>query len=311
MATLALYELFTTYVSVDGSNNTLLVADLSGNGFDLAEGTSTNGGVYSSASSLFSGYGCILMDGVDDYLVNTGGLANAMAGGSDNSYAMHMTMQHVADGTSGDVICGQGDNSDNNPICRFTEGTTGSWTVAKRGADTPTGTGAGILNVGTIGTSTLNAEIEHTGTAVSLFTSTKPQSITTVASGTAADVNTLGTLDNFAVGTLLRVAVGGFSNFRWSYLHVMDAVPTSTERTQLRSIMARYTSAPQVIRSAAERVRRDRHLHAQARPITWKKTKSGLMVAAEDTKIVQVNGFRALARDIDFALVTAPRKKVA
>lgn len=259
MATLALWiPAYLANVTLDGSNNVLTVADETTT-YDLTEGTSTNGGVWSDNS--YGGYGSILMDGVDDYLKNTGAIANNWTGGNDNDYWAQGLFGSYTAGTSGDGFFAAGDNASANPFTRSTEGTTGSWTHSKRDAATSAGGGSGILNVGTIPSTNFALEVSHTGTAISAFTWIYPQTITTIASGTASDVGTMGTLDNFAVGCVFRTTAASFGAFKWSYLHLTDTPPSATETTSLRSEIAGFLSAPRIYKS---RIRTDRHLHARA-----------------------------------------------
>lgn len=296
MATLALYTWDAIYVTLDGSNNVLAVADQSSNGYNLAELTSTNGGVWEAAG--FGGYPCVLQDGTDDALVQTGGLPNAMVGGSDNDCWTGVLQERVSTGSGGDACLACGNSASINFFFRFVEGTSSVTETRKR--DDATGAGAGSGQTGTAFTdgarqywewshaSGQNTELLRTPVGVN---ASSPQ---TYIASTTMNVGSC-TSNRFALGCLYRTTAAGFMHQRVAMLHICDTPPTSGELLSLRSLAAKYISPPQTINSAADRIRRDRHIHAKHRPTTWKLSKNGVMIPAEDRRIVQVNGFRRAA----------------
>lgn len=298
MATLALYTFESLYVTLDGSNNVLAVADQSVNGYNLAELTSTNGGLWEAAG--FGGYPSVLMDGTNDALVQTGGLANAMVGGDDNSNFLMFAQQRVASGTSGDACFTCGNSASANFFYRLVESGAG-FTTEGRKRDDATAAGSGAGATGTAWDNTRQVwEWDHPGTTFSLVrTGTNGVRSTYIAS-TAMDVGTC-TTNQFAIGCLYRNTASGFMNERSAFWHILDAAPASGELDALRSIAARYISPPLVIRSAADRARRDRHLHRCHRPTTWKLSKNGVMIPAEDKRIIQVDGFRDISAPLRIA----------
>jgi hypothetical protein len=291
VATLALYTLESIYVTLDGSNNLLAVADQSVNGYNLAELTSTNGGVWNATS--FGGYPGCLQDGTDDAMVQTGGLANAAVGGTDNSFWVGITNHYIATGAGGDACWSFGNSASNNFMCRFVEGTAAVTEVRKRADDTGAGAGDGGTSTAWSTAARQFWEISSPGTTVSLNRTAPNTALAAYLTGTSFDVNAC-TANRFAIGCLYRTTASGFMNQRWAACHVLDATPTSGELIQLRSWFSRYISPP-IVLSQADRIRRDRHIHAKHRPTTWKLSRNGVMIPAQDTKIVQVNGFARAA----------------
>lgn len=287
MATLAVYEAELPFLTLDGSNNVLTWHDQTSNAYDLSEGTSTNGGVWSAGS--LGGWGSILQDGTNDYLFTSSGLANAAIGGTDNACWLGLAQQRVAIGTGGDCAIACGNSASANFFFRFVEGTAGVTEVRKR--DDATAAGAGSGQTGTAWNDLRQYwEWSHPGTTTALLRTGTTGGLTTYIASTAMDVGAC-TSNRFAIGCLLRTSAASFMNQRIGAVHVLDAVPTSTELGLLRSWFARYVSPPAVL-NKADAVRRDRHLHATRRPTTWKVTKNGVWVPAEDRKVFQVNGLR-------------------
>ncbi len=287
MATLALYTFESIYVTLDGSNNVLAVADQSVNGYNLAELTSTNGGVWESAG--FGGYPSVLQDGTDDALVQTGGLPNAMVGGTDNSNWVGAAQQRVAVGAGGDACFSCGNSASANFFYRFVEGTAGVTEGRKR--DDATGAGAGAGGTGTAWNDLRQYwAFSHSGTTFTLDRKGTTGVLTSYIGSTAMDVGAC-TTNRFALGCLYRTTASGFMNQRIAAIHITDSVPTSGELILLESWFSRYISSP-VLFSSSDKFRRDRHIHAKHRPTTWKLSKNGVMIPAEDKKIFLVNGYR-------------------
>lgn len=290
MATLALYTFEDLYLTLSGSNITA-VADQSVNGYNLSEGTSGNGGVREQTG--FGGYPCVLQDGTDDYLFTSSALSTNLIGGTSNTAFVMIAWQRVAAGSSGDCSWSCGNTASANMFFRFVENASNSYEFRLRDDATGAGSGSG----GTGGTmDALRHVVELTRNATTFDVTVSGTTVSvanaaSVASGAMTDTGC--TTNRFALGCLLRSTASGFMNQRLAAVHLLDTPPTTTEKTSLRSWFSRYISAPQTINSAADRVRRDRHLHAVHRPTTWKLSKNGVMIPAEDRRIVQVNGLRA------------------
>ncbi len=292
MASVALWTLESIYVTVDGSNNLLGVADQTSNGYNLAELTSTNGGVWSLTS--FGGKPGCTQDGTDDAMVQTGGMPNATVGGTDNSFWLGIANHYLATGTGGDACASFGNSASNNFMCRYVEGTAAVTEVRKRDDATAAGAGDGGTSTAWSTAARQYWEISTNGTAVDLNRTAPNTALAAYLTGTSFNVGAC-TANRFAIGCLYRTTASGFMNQRWAACHVLDAPPATDDLTKLRSWFSQYVNPPETITSAADRVRRDRHIHAKHRPTTWKKSKHGVLIPAEDTKIVQVNGFREVA----------------
>jgi hypothetical protein len=293
MATLALYTFEDAFLTLSGSNITAVADQASVGPYDLVELTSGNGGTRETGG--FGGYNCVLQDGTDDTLVQTGGLANAMVGGTDNDCWIGIVQSRVSTGTGGDAVVACGNSASGNFFFRFVEGTAGVTETRKR--DDATGTGAGQGANGTAWTDGARQywEWSHaSGQNTELLRTAPNGTLTTYIASTAMDVGGC-TSNRFALGCLYRTTAAGFMNQRVAMLHICDAPPTSGELISLRSLAAKYISPPQILNSPADRARRDRHIHATHRPTTWKLSKNGVMIPAEDRRIIQVNGLRGAA----------------
>jgi hypothetical protein len=289
MATLAVYEAHPDFLSLDGSNNVLTWFDQTVNAYDLSEGSSTNGGVFSTGS--FGGYGSILQDGTDDYLFTSSGLANAAVGGTDNSVWIGLAQQYVSTGAGGDCCFSFGNSASNNFFWRYVEGTAAVTEIRKR--DDATAAGAGDGGTSTAWNTTRQYwEVSHNGTAVDLNRQAPNLAMAAYLTGTSLNVGAC-TANRFAIGTLLRTGVGGFMNQRVAAMHILDAPPTTTDRDLLRSWFSRYITPPMAM-GGRHRIRTDRHLH---RPTSWKLSRHGVMVPAEPKVLVQVHGLKPAEPD--------------
>jgi hypothetical protein len=293
MATIALYTFEDIYLTLSGSNITAVSDQAAVGPYNLAELTSGNGGTRELTG--FGGYPCVLQDGTDDALIQTGGLPNAMVGGTDNSCWVGAVQSQVATGTGGDAVCACGNSGSANFFFRFVEGTATVTETRKRDDATAAGAGAGATGTAFTAGARQYWEWSHaSGQNTELLRTGTTGGLTTYITSTAMDVGAC-TSNRFALGCLYRVTAASFMNQRVAMLHICDAPPTSGELISLRSLAAKYISAPQILNSPADRIRRDRHIHAMHRPTTWKLSKNGVMIPAEDRRIVQVNGFRRAA----------------
>jgi hypothetical protein len=177
-----------------------------------------------------------LFNGTDEALKLPAALANALAGGVDNTGYTIFAMQRVTQGTSGDCFFSCGDTSTVNKFYRLVEGNSAT---QYEGRVRNAASGAGEGGVG--GTLDGNAHvIELVRRAASLVVTVDGSEVINSAT---ASVD-MGTLDTGAWGCLARNTDAGFCNYRLSDPYHANGEPNGTERANLVAWYERFTTDP-------------------------------------------------------------------
>ncbi len=231
-----------SYCSFEAANVTLsgstvtAVDELTANDYDLAPIAANKGGTYEPTG--MRGRPSILFNGTDEALTIPAALANALAGGVDNTGYTIAAIQRVTQGTAGDCWFSCGDTGTANKFYRLVEGTSATqyeWRVRNAAS------GSGEGGVG--GTLDGNAHvIEIVRRAASIVVTVDGSEVINSAT---ASVD-LGTLNIGAWGCLARNTNSGFSNIRLSDPYHANAEPNGTERTNLVNWYKRFTTDPVV-----------------------------------------------------------------
>jgi len=229
-----------SYCSFEAANVTLsgsivtAVDELTANDYDLAPVAANKGGTYEPTG--MRGRPSILFNGTDEALTIPAALANALAGGVDNTGYTIAAIQRVTQGTAGDCWFGCGDTGTANKFYRLVEGNSATqyeWRVRNAAA------GAGEGGIG--GTLDGNAHvIEIVRRAASIVVTVDGSEVINSAT---ASVD-LGTLNIGAWGCLTRNTNAAFANIRFADPYHANAEPNGTERTNLVNWYKRFTTDP-------------------------------------------------------------------
>lgn len=228
------YEAIPSQVTLSGSNVTGW-NDQGASAFNMAEGTAGNGGTYLPTG--MGGRGCIRLDGIDDYLVNTGTAGQTTIGGIDKAFFGKFAVRRVNRGTGGDCIFSCGLSSNANPFFRCVEGSADVYEFRKRDGATSAGAGDG-------GTSTqlMNGTIHIITWYATGTTFTAKVDGVIVASGTmdVGDMSSAGNLDRMAFGALARNTVSAFSQADIGAAYGAAGTPNASEETRLDTWFSQY-----------------------------------------------------------------------
>lgn len=253
-------------------------------------GAGTSGGPTYNATA-FGGYPSLTFNGSDHYMINSAGAPGFLSGNDQDGYVI-AAARFISNGASGDALIACGSSSTNNPFIRMVEDGVGSFITTKRDDSTSSGSGAGYTaGAALFGTTRAVFEWERAATTVAIYMTTTTAARTQIATATS-NVGTT-TVNQIAIGALPRITISGFGNWEVAYVYADTTIPTGTTLTSLLSFFSKFISPPQVLNSAADRVRRDRHLHAVQHE-RW-EMRGGLYRPVERPTIVQVNGLRHAA----------------
>jgi hypothetical protein len=229
-----------SYCSFEAANVTLsgsivtAVDELTANDYDLAPIATDKGGTYEPTG--MRGRPSILFNGTDEALTIPAALANALAGGVDNTGYTIAAIQRVSAGTSGDCWFSCGDTGTANKFYRLVEGNSATQ-YEFRVRNAASGSGEG----GVGGTLDGNAHVvEIVRRAASIVIAVDGSEVVNSAT---ASVD-LGTLNIGAWGCLTRNTNASFANIRFSDPYHANAEPNGTERTNLVNWYKRFTTDP-------------------------------------------------------------------